>query len=134
MSFKYILDTDICSYILKQKPISVLEKFKQVGTEKICVSVITYSELMFGAEKTKSQKINKEVIDHFVSLISILDWDVQAAIEYGITRTMLETRGLPIGNMDLMIASHAKSKNLILVTNNNKHFSKVEGLIIENWI
>ena len=134
MSFKYILDTDICSYILKQKPLSVLEKFKQVGPEKICISVITYSELMFGAEKTKSQKINKEVINHFASLISILDWDVQAAIEYGTTRNILETQGLPIGNMDLMIAAHAKSKNLILVTNNNKHFSKVSGLIIENWI
>jgi len=117
MSFKYILDTDICSYILKQKPLSVLEKLKQVG-----------------AEKTKSQKINKEVINHFASLISILDWDVQAAIEYGTTRNILETQGLPIGNMDLMIAAHAKSKNLILVTNNNKHFSKVSGLIIENWI
>lgn len=131
---KYILDTDICSYILKRKPLSVLEKFSKVGTDNVFISVITYAELMYGVEKTKTQRINKEVIHNFLNFIKILEWDIKSAIEYGEIRNSLEVSGVPIGNMDLMIASHAKSLGFVLVTNNFKHFSRIKGLVLENWV
>ena len=82
----------------------------------------------------KSQKINSQVIEEFISLFRIIDWDAEAAKKYSIIREYLERKGQLIGNMDLLIAAHALSQNLILVTNNQKHFSKVPNLILENWV
>jgi len=130
---KYILDTDICSYILKRTYHDVLEKFYQIENAEIGISVITYAELLFGAEKTKSCKVNTDAINSFVDLITILPWDKNAAIEYSIMRDYLNKNGRMIDNMDLMIASHVKSKALTLVTNNTKHFDRIPNLKIENW-
>lgn len=131
---KYLLDTDTCSYILKRKPVSVLEIFERINTDNIQMSVITYSELLYGAEKTKSQRINTKVIESFCEIIEVVEWDKDAARQYAIIREYLESKGEMIGNMDVMIAAHACSLNLTLVTNNQKHFSKVLNLSLENWV
>ena len=131
---KYILDTDICSYILKRSSILVLDKFEQTYMTDISISVITYAELLFGAEKTKSCKVNANPIDAFVDSITLLPWDKNAAIEYSMMKNYLNKSGKRIDEMDLMIASHAKSYNLTLVTNNIKHFDRVPSLKLENWV
>jgi len=129
-----MLDTDICSYIIKQRPVSVIERFETVSVEKICISVVTFAELIYGVERSSSTKINLPIIKDFVSCLSVLPWDSLAAEYYGKLRAILERKGTPIGNMDLMIAAHAISKELIVVTNNTRHFEKVPQLQIENWV
>ena len=92
------------------------------------------AELLYGVEKTQSQKINKKVVKEFTGLFQILPWCEKSSEEYAVIRSALEKRGEPIGNMDMLIAAHAKSSHLTLVTNNYKHFSKVENLRLENWV
>ena len=130
----YMLDTDISSYIIKQRPISVLERFEAVSVDKICISVITLAELIYGVEHSSSTKINLPIIKNFVSCLSVLLWDCSAAECYGKLRTILEQKGTPIGNMDLMIAAHALSEDIIVVTNNTQHFERIPQLQIENWV
>ena len=141
---KYMLDTNICSYIIKQKPLSVLEKLKTVPIEECGISSITLAELRYwvGKNKRLHQKsrnagkpnINEEVIDKFVSHLNIAQFDSLAADAYGDIRAELEQNGKLIGSEDLFIAAHAVSMNSILVTNNIKEFENVPNLIIENWI
>ncbi len=134
MMTQYLLDTDTCSYILKNKPLSVCNTFKSVGVDNIRLSSITVAELLYGVEKSQSQKINKKVVKEFVSLFQVLPWCEKSSEEYAMIRNDLEKRGEPIGSMDMMIAAHAKSSGLTLVTNNYKHFSKVENLKMVNWV
>ena len=130
----YMLDTDICSYIIRMRPLSVLDKFNQLGNSDLCISVITQSELIYDAERLRSQKITRSVIENFTSRLLILNWDTAAAKSYGCLRASMEASGSNIGNMDLMIAAHALSINATIVTNNIRHFSMVENLQIENWV
>ena len=129
----YMLDTDICSYIIRERPISVLERFQKVKMDQLHISVVTYAELIYGVEHSSSKKINRPIIDDFVHHLSILSWDQEAAEHYGKIRAFLRTEGSLIGSMDMMIAAHAKSREMTLVTNNDKHFRKVPMLKIENW-
>lgn len=130
----YMLDTNICSYILKKRPLSVLEKFKKVGAESLSISTIVLAELCYGASKHPSGNKIQADINDFASRLCVIGWSHQAARYYGDIRANLERAGMPIGNMDLMIAAHALSIEAILVTNNMRHFRSIPDLQLENWI
>lgn len=129
----YMLDTDISSYIIKEKPTHVLERFQLLEMRQLHISVITYAELIYGVEYSSNKKINRPIIDDFVRHLSVLDWDKNAAEQYGHIRAFLRKEGLIIGSMDMMIAAHARSERMVLVTNNDKHFKRIPKLSIENW-
>ena len=131
---RYMLDTDMCSYIIKERPASVLEHFKKLDMDNICISIVTYAELIDGVERSSYKRINHAVIKDFTRHLDVIKWEINAAEQYAVIRTKLEAKGTPIGAMDMMIAAHAKSLNTILVTNYQKHFTKVTGLKIENWV
>ena len=130
---KYMLDTNICIYTIKHKLDTVIQNFLLHDPEEMCISAVTYAELMHGVEKSAAAEKNRIALSLFLSPLSVLDFSASAAAEYGKIRAALELRGRPIGPMDLLIAGHAKSEKLILVTNNTKEFLRVEGLAVENW-
>lgn len=130
---KYMLDTNICIYVIKEKPESVIRKFLKNNPEEMCISSITYAELLYGVEKSKAIQKNRIALSLFLSPIKILEFNDYAAQEYGQIRADLEQKGMPIGSMDMLISGHAKAEDLILVTNNTKEFQRVAGLKLENW-
>lgn len=130
---KYMLDTNICIYAIKHKPETVIKNFLSHDPEEICVSVVTYAELMHGVEESMAMEKNRIALSLFLSPITVLDFHASAAEEYGKIRAELERQGRPIGLMDMLIAGHAKSEGLVLVTNNTKEFRRVEGLMVEDW-
>jgi len=131
---KYVLDTNICIYIIKRKPESVIQKFTSLVIGNIGVSSVTVAELEYGVMKSSNPENNREALERFLTPLVILDFDYKAAIEYGRIRAELEIAGTPIGSMDLMIAAHVKSLDSIVVTNNEKEFNRVPELKIENWV
>lgn len=131
---KYMLDTNICIYIIKKQPENVLKKFKSFNVGDICISSVTLAELMYGVEKSNYPQKNRAALEEFILPLEIMSFDDSAAYHYGYIRTCLEKKGLPIGSLDLMIAAHAECLNSILVTNNKKEFSRVPKLKIENWV
>lgn len=130
---KYMMDTNICIYAIKNKPESVIRKILSQNPEYLCISVVTYAELMHGVEKSQAVEKNRIAMSLFLSAITVLDFDGEAAEVYGQIRAELERKGTPIGPMDLLIAGHARSQGLILVTNNTREFARVTGLRIEDW-
>lgn len=130
---KYMLDTNICIYAIKHKPDAVIEKFLSHDPEEMCISAITYAELMHGVEKSMAVERNRIAMSLFLSPITILEFDGKAAEEYGRHRAELEKKGTPIGPMDTLIAGHAKAEGLILVTNNTREFNRVADLMVEDW-
>ncbi len=130
---KYMLDTNICIYAIKHKPDTVIKKFLSHDPEELCISAITYAELMHGVEKSMAVERNRIAMSLFLSPITILQFDERAAEEYGRIKAELEKKGTPIGPMDTLIASHAKSRGLIIVTNNTREFNRVVGLTVEDW-
>ncbi len=130
---RYMLDTDTCSYVIRERPIGVLERFRKLSMDQVCISAVTYAELIYGVERSSSKRINRPIVDEFVQHLDIIAWGKEAAERYGKVRAELKTGETPIGAMDMMIAAHAKSIKAALVTNNQKHFAKVRGLRIENW-
>ena len=128
-----MLDTNIVIYTMKQRPIEVKEKFNAVSTQ-LCISSISVAEIIFGAENSQTPEKNLKIIENFLSRLQILDYGVDAAIQYGNIKAHLKKIGTPIGENDLHIAAHARSKGLILVTNNTKEFERVPALQIENWV
>ena len=129
-----MLDTDICSYIIRERPVSVLEKFRRIDASDLSISVITQAELLYGVARSASKKINREVVADFISRLIVLDWNGNAAEQYALLRAALEAKGKPIGNMDLMIAAHALSIGATVVSNNVRHFIAVPGLKSVNWV
>ena len=129
-----LFTTNICSYIIKKKPEHVFHKFQSVPTDNLCISIITYAELYYGIEKTKSKKVNEDVIDAFLTMLKIFDWDKNAARTYAKIRNDLTLKGEIIGNMDLMIAAHALSLKATVITNNVAEFKRIKKLKVENWI
>ena len=127
----FMLDTDISSYIIKRRPATLVAKFKQ-NAETLSVSVMTAAELRFGAEKAGRPGLT-ELVEEYLERINILDWTSEVTVPYGRIRAELERAGKPMGSMDLLIASHAVSQGMTLVTNNLKHFSNVPGLKVEVW-
>ena len=131
---KFILDTNICIYLIKKKPVQVFEKFKELPLGSIGISSITLAELQYGIEKSTQQDKNQFALNQFLLPLEVLDFNSEAAIEYGKIRTYLERNGLPIGSLDMLIAAHTKTLGLTLVTNNEKEFVRIEGLKVENWV
>jgi len=129
-----MLDTNICIYIIKNKPQSVKKKFQEFNIGQLCISTITVSELIYGAYKSPFVEKNLKAIESFLMPFEIVDYDYMASVEYGKIRANLERRGSIIGNMDMQIAGHALALDMILVTNNTKEFERVEGLTLDNWV
>ncbi|MBF0264820.1 MAG: type II toxin-antitoxin system VapC family toxin [Gammaproteobacteria bacterium] len=131
----YMLDTNICIYILKNHPEEALDKFR-LYSDELSISTIVYAELQYGIELSpaKIKQIRLEQLIEFLSLIKIKDWNQSAANKYAKIRKTLKQKGSLIGNMDMLIAAHAISKQAILVTNNIKEFNRVPELKIENWV
>lgn len=130
---KYMLDTNICIYAIKNKTEIVIKRFLEHMPEEICVSAITYAELMHGVEKSQAVEKNRLAMSLFLSPITVLEFDSYAAEEYGRIRAELEKKGTPIGPMDMLIAGHARSKGLVLVTNIVREFECMDGLMLEDW-
>lgn len=130
---KYMLDTNICIYAIKHKPDTVISNFLSHDSEELCISAITYAELMHGVDKSMAVERNRIAMSLFLSPITILPFDELAAEEYGRIKAEIEKKGTPIGPMDTLIAGHAKSRGLILVTNNTREFNRVDDLTVENW-
>jgi len=130
---KYMLDTNICIYTIKQKPLVVKEAFKKhIGM--MCISTITMTKLFYGAEKSLYPAKNIAVIEGFIAQLQVLTFDEEAATHTAQLRAELARVGTPIGAYDTMIAGHARSRGLIVVTNNTHEFERVSGLRIENWV
>jgi tRNA(fMet)-specific endonuclease VapC len=127
----FMLDTDISSYIIKRRPATLVERFEK-HAESLSVSVMTAAELRFGAAKAARPKL-AELVEAYLERLAILDWTNEVTGHYARIRSELERSGKPIGNMDLLIASHAVFQRMVLVTNNLKHFASVPGLTVEVW-
>lgn len=130
---RYLLDTNICIYIINRRPPRVFKHFEGLQVGQIAVSSITGAELNFGVVKSGSQR-NQQALDKFLAPLDILPFDEIAMRRYGILRSHLEHQGTPIGALDLLIAAHALALNAILVTNNIREFKRVPGLAVENWV
>ena len=130
---KYMLDTNICIYIIKQKPKNVIERFRQAQVSEIGVSSTTLSELEYGVMKSAKSEQNKLALVQFIAPIEISAYDDVAAQHYGVIRANLERQGTPIGSLYMLIAAHALSINSVLITNNESEFKRVSNLKIENW-
>ena len=131
---RYMLDTNICIYIIKNKPESVIKELKRHDPKEICISAITYAELIHGVEKSMAVDKNRLALTLLLSNIEVLDFDINAANNYGKIRTYLEKQGTPIGPLDMMIAAHAQSLGCSIVTNNIKEFMRVPNLGVCNWV
>lgn len=131
---KYLLDTNICIYLIKGKDQKLLKKFIKHSPLDFAISSITVAELWYGVYKSTKQKENKSALLSFLQPFEVIDFKEQSAEIYGLLRAKLETDGNLIGSMDLLIASIALANNLVLLTNNEKEFKRVPKLKIENWI
>ncbi len=130
---KYMLDTNIVIYVIKHKPPQVRSKFNTVAPQ-LCVSSITVAELIYGAENSQFPNKNLQTVENFLSRLTVLDYTQDAAVQYGQIKASLKKIGQLISDNDLHIAAHARSKGLILVTNNTKEFERVPALQLENWV
>ena len=134
MSARYLLDTNICIYIQRKKPEEVLARFKKLKPGDAAISVITWGEMLYGAEKSQQRKKALQLLEEFKTFIPVLPIPENAGNTYGAIRAALESKGEPIGNNDLWIAAHAKAASLIVVTNNEQKFQRVPGLKVQNWV
>ena len=131
---KFMLDTNICIYIIKRKPPDVLERFKQTEISQIAISSITLNELLYGVSKSSKPEQNLMALTQFVAPLEILSYNDETAQYYGELRTHLERQGTPIGSLDMLIAAHALSIDGTLITNNEKEFIRVPHLKVDNWL
>jgi len=131
---RFLLDTNICIYIIKQKPLKVFKKFQTLNPLDVGVSSITIAELEYGAYKSQRQEQNRAALSQFLIPLEILPFDERATQTYGQIRAELERRGTVIGSMDMLIASQAISLGLTLATNNVRELSQIPGLTLENWV
>lgn len=130
---QYLLDTNICIYLIKQKPPKVLAQFKTLALSDIGISSITIAELEYGVCKSQQQEKNHNALMQFLIPLEIVEFEQSAATIYGSIRSDLENRGLVIGAMDMLIAAHALSLGVTLVSNNLREFSRIANLSLENW-
>ncbi len=131
---RYLLDTNICIYLIRRRPARVRERFERCAVGDIGLSTVTLAELQYGVAKSAFPARNQEALEAFTLPLAIVPFDAAAAVSYGPVRADLERQGTPIGAMDLLIAAHALSLRVILVTNNTREFARVEGLQVENWV
>jgi tRNA(fMet)-specific endonuclease VapC len=130
---RYLLDTNICIYVIKQRPRPLLESFNRHAGH-MAMSAITLSELLHGVEKSAAPERSLAVVENFCSRLDVLAYGPKASLHNGQIRADLERQGLPIGINDLHIAAHARSEGLTLVSNNLREFQRVDGLLLENWV
>ena len=130
---RYLLDTNICIFIINHRPAAVRERFERVAVGEIGVSSVTLSELHFGAAKSARPAKNLRALHKFLLPLAVLAYGEDSAERYGPLRSFLEQSGTPIGPMDLMIAAHALSERLIVVTKNRREFERIPGLVVEDW-
>lgn len=130
----YLLDTNICIYLIKKQPRLVIEKLQSVPVTEVAISSITLSELEYGVEKSLQIEKNKKALERFLMSLEVLDYDGDAAKIYGRVRAELERKGTVMGALDTLIAAHGLSLDATLVTNNEREFRRVTGLKIENWV
>jgi len=133
MNPRFLLDTNICIYIRRRRPQEILQRFVRLKVGEAAISVITYGELIYRAEKSEQREAAMRQLEELASLLPVLPLPVDAGRSYGALRAELEASGRVIGNNDLWIAAHAKAAKLILVTNNEREFQRVSGLEIQNW-
>lgn len=129
---KYLIDTNMCIFVIKNKPMHVREQFN-LNSAHLCISSITLFELMHGAEKSLAPALNLRVLEGFIARLNVLNYDSAAAIHSGQIRVELSQQDIPIGPFDMMIAGHARSLGLIIATNNTQTFEHIKGLRIESW-
>jgi tRNA(fMet)-specific endonuclease VapC len=130
---QYMLDTDMCIYVIKNRRAGLRERFNRVA-EQLCISSITLGELLYGAEKSTRCLENIQVINDFAARLDVLAFAAKAAAHYGQIRAELERAGMPCGSHDMRIGGHARSEGLIVVTNNVREFLRMPGLRVENWV
>ena len=130
---RYMLDTNICIYAIKHKPEQVFMRLQEHDPIDICISSVTYAELVHGVEKSKAIEKNRVALALLLANIEIMNFDSLAAESYGKIRADLEKAGTPIGPLDMMIAGHAMALGYTVVTNNTKEFERIKGLKLENW-
>lgn len=130
---KYLLDTNICIYIIKQKDSALLRRLQSFKEGEIGISAITIAELEYGVARSAQSQRNRLALASFLIPFEVVDFDQEAAMDYGLIRAWLDKEGKPIGSMDMLLAAQARSKGIVLVTNNEREFGKVPGLQLENW-
>jgi|SRR5215471_1344189 len=130
---RYMLDTNICIYVIKNRPARLRDRFKDMA-DQLCISIITLAELIYGAEKSARAHQNLTVVEQFCARLDVLPFAERAATHYGQLWAELEREGQPIGIHDMMIAGHARSEGLTVVTNNLREFRRIPGLRFENWL
>lgn len=130
---RYLLDTNICIYLIRQRSGVLARKLAQYSTSDFTISTITVAELEFGVQKSSQPVQNRQALDLFLAPFTLLEFDLEAAAAYGTTRANLESQGTAIGSMDTLLAAQALSRGITLVTNNSREFSRVPGLLIEDW-
>jgi len=134
VEFRYLLDTNICIYIRKKKPERVSQRFHKAASGEVAISVITYGELLYGANKSEQRARSLATVEEFVRIVPPLPLPEDAAEAYGFIRAELEGRGEMVGPNDLWIAAHALASGLTLVTNDEREFRRVRGLKMQNWV
>jgi tRNA(fMet)-specific endonuclease VapC len=130
---RYMLDTNICIYVIKKRPPELRERFDQLA-DQLCISAITLGELHYGAENSSRKAENLRVVDEFSGRLDVLPFSTAAAIHYGQLRAALERIGRLPGPHDMLIGAHARSEALVVVTNNVREFERMPGLQVENWV
>ena len=130
----YLLDTNICIYLIKKRPPEVLEQFRQHSPQDVAISIITLFELEYGVEKSQYRQRSQDALTRFLLPLNLIDMDRPSATEAASIRADLERKGMPIGPYDLLIAGLARSRGMTLVTNNTKEFERIDGLNLENWV
>lgn len=134
MALCYLLDTNICIYIANKRPPNVLGKFELLSIGQVGMSIVTYGELLYGARKSNLPEKSRAILKELTNIIPPLPMTIDVAKYYGEARGNLEKTGKTVGSNDLWIAAHALALGLILVTNNEKEFSRIHGLKVENWV
>ena len=134
MAIRYLLDTNICIYIAKHNPPAVRARFEQLSADALAMSVVTLGELQHGAEKSQARDKALAALQQLQSAIQVMPLTADVGQHYGQIRSALERAGQPIGNNDLWIAAHARAEGWVLVTNNEREFRRVDGLVVENWV
>ena len=129
----YLLDTNICIYVIKNRPPALRERFDELA-EALCISTITLGELLYGVEKSSRRNQNLETVEQFTARLDVLPFSAKAAAQFGQIRAQLTQAGRPCGAYDMLIAAHARSEGLTLLTNNVREFERVPGLRVDNWI
>lgn len=130
---RYLLDTDICINLIRKRPPHLLQRFTNYATTDIAVSSITIAELRYGVYRSSKQLQNQQALEQFLIPLVLLDFDYDASVAYGRLRAYLEAQGTPIGALGILIAAHALSRQLTVITNNTREFARVPELVVENW-